>query len=186
MADTSWIPVASTGVGAVIALAGTVVNGVRTDRTQRSRDRESERLGTYVEFAVAVHDAHSALREVARSAVNLEEKAVAAGQALQTTKVYGIRERLLMSATTKMLNASEGLFFALVALRDAIRAGAELSGAAYHDAYHAYADATWKFRMAARQELSQRPIAPRDVGRISWSEREECPVCGQEAVSVRP
>ncbi|MGC4903938.1 hypothetical protein ACLQ2Y_31955 [Micromonospora echinospora] len=184
MADTSWVPVASAGVGAVIALAGTVVAGVRADRAQRSRDRESERLATYVDFAAAIHDAHSALRDVVRTVANAEERSIAAGQALQDSKVYSTRERLLMSATIEMAKASESVFFALVAIRDAVRSGTELSGTAYHDAYHAYADAIWKFRIAARQELSQRPIAPADLNRISWSEREECPVCGRTVASV--
>ncbi|MEU7769847.1 hypothetical protein AB0C44_00800 [Micromonospora taraxaci] len=184
MADTSWIPVASAGVGAAIALAGTVVSSVRSDRAQRSRDRELERLSTYVDFAVAIHDAHSALRDVARAVTNPKERAVAAAQTLQDSKVYGIRERLLMSATIEMAKASESVFFALIGIRDAVRAGTELSGAAYHDAYHVFADAIWKFRIAARQELSQRPIAPADLGRINWSEREECPVCGQTVSST--
>ena len=57
----NWIPFAGTALGAIIALGGTVLAGVRTDRSQRSRDRESDRLKTYVDFALALDTAHAAL-----------------------------------------------------------------------------------------------------------------------------
>ena len=182
MADTSWVPVIGAAVGAAIALAGTVVNTVRTDRTQRRRDRESERLSTYVDFALALHDAHSGLRDVARGDADLAQRAVDAGEALENAKIYGVRERLLMSGTTGLVQAGETAFLRLIGIRDAVRGGAALSGTEYHQAYHAFAEAIWTFRIAVRQEVSQRPITPADLGRVSWSEREQCPVCGQPTV----
>lgn len=182
MADTSWVPVIGAAVGGAIALAGTVVTTVRTDRTQRRRDRESERLATYVDFALALDQAHGGLREVARSDADGSERAAAAGEAIGKANLYGVRERLLMSGTTELVQAGEAVFHRLIGIRDAVRDGAVPSGPAYHDAYHAFAEAIWTFRIAVRREVSQRPIQPADLGRVSWSEREQCAECGQRVV----
>ena len=177
MADMSWLPVAGAAVGAVIALAGTLVTSIRADRTQRSRDRESERLKTYIDFAQALETTHGALRVVARSAPDDPDRSSAAGQAVHDSGIYGVRERLLMSGTAELVEAGETAFGRLIGVRDAVRGGAVLSGRAYHDAYHAYAEALWTFRVTARRALGQRPITPGELGRVSWSEREQCPEC---------
>lgn len=178
MADTGWTPAAGAAVGAVIALAGTLVSSVRADRTQRSRDRESERLANYVDFALALDDAHASLRDVARSEGDAGGQFASAVQAVWGSRIYGVRERLLMSGTVEMVKAGESVFARLVEIRDAVRSGAALSSPAYHDAYHGFAEALWTFRVAARQELRQRPLVPGDLGRASWSERAECAECG--------
>jgi hypothetical protein len=174
---SDWVPIVSTASGAVIALAGTLLAGRRADRGQRSRDREAERLSVYAEFAVALDAGHAALREVARTDTTGPERYAAAGTALHESHLYGIRERLLMSATTELVQAGEEAFLRLVAIRDAVRAGAQLSTQEFHDAYHAYAEALWTFRVAVRRELGQDVLAPGDLGRTSWSERDACPYC---------
>jgi hypothetical protein len=177
MPDTSWVPIAGAAVGAVIALAGSLVTGVRADRNQRSRDRESERLKTYIEFAQAVEFAHAALRLVARDPSGEPDASFAATQAVQDSGIYGMRERMLMSGTADLVAAGETVFLRLIGIRNSVRAGAALSDPAYHDAYHAYAEALWLFRIAARRALGQRPLVPNELGHVSWSEREKCPEC---------
>jgi len=177
LADTSWMPIAGAAVGAVIALAGTLVAGIRADRAQRSREREAERLATYVEYAQTLEAAHAALRSVARGRTDDPDRSFAAGQAVQDSGIYRVRERLLMSGSTELVRACETAFGCLIGVRDAVRAGAGLSSRSYHDAYHAYAEALWALRGAVRTVLRQRPITPADLKRASWSEREECPVC---------
>lgn len=183
MADLSWVPVAGAVVGAVIALAGTLVASIHADQTQRSRDRESERLKTYIDFAQVLEIAHGALRVVARSAPDDPDRPFAAGQAVQDSGIYGVRERLLMSSTVELVEAGETAFGRLIGIRNVVRGGSMLSGRAYHDAYHAYAEALWTFRVTARRALGQRPIAPGELGRVSWSEREQCPECQQTDTS---
>lgn len=179
-----WVPIVSTVSGAVIALAGTLAATVRTDRSQRSRDRESERLRTYVDFALALHAAHGALREIAGGASSGSARHAAAGAAVGNSDLYGVRERLLMSGTTDMVRSGEAAFRALIAMRDVVRAGAVLSGSDYHDAYHSYAESLWSFRVAARQELGQRAITADALGHVSWSEREECEQCHRNRLSA--
>jgi hypothetical protein len=104
--------------------------------------------------------AHSALRLVARGRVDDPDLSFAAGQAVQDAGVYGVRERLLMSGSTELVQAGETAFGRLMGVRDAVRGGAALSSRSYHDAYHAYADALWALRRAVRTALGQRPITP--------------------------
>jgi hypothetical protein len=182
MGDASWLAIVGAAVGAVIALAGTLVNTVHTDRTQRSRDREAERLGTYADFALALHDAHAGLRDAALNETRDADRRGATGRAIHDSTIYGVRERLLMSGSVAMVKAGETAFHRLIKIRDVVRSGATLSGPVYHDAYHAFAEALWTFRIAVRRERGQRAIESADLGRVSWSEREECPECGRAAV----
>ena len=123
MADNSWIPFAGTALGAVIALGGTVLAGARNDRGQRRRDRETDRIRTYVDFAVALDTAHAALREVARTAADDPGRYVAGSSAVQASGLYGVRERLLMSASRALVTAGETAFGRLIDIRNAVRAG---------------------------------------------------------------
>ncbi|MGA3490390.1 hypothetical protein ACK8GG_20550 [Micromonosporaceae bacterium DT55] len=179
MADTTWIPFASTALGAVIAFGGTVLAGVRNDRSQRRRDRESDRLRTYIDFAVALDEAHAALREVARTPPDEPGRSAAASSAVQASGMYSVRERLLMSASPALVTAGEAAFDRLIGVRNAVRSGVVLSAREYHDAYHPFAEALWMFRVAARVEVGQNRLAPNHLDRESWSERERCARCGQ-------
>lgn len=184
MADNSWIPFAGTALGAVIALGGTVLAGARNDRGQRRRDRETDRIRTYVDFALALDTAHAALREVARTAADDPGRYVAGSSAVQASGLYGVRERLLMSASRALVTAGETAFGRLIDIRNAVRAGAMRSSREMHDVYHPFAEALWSFRVAARVELGQNSLNPGDLDRQSWSEREECPVCGRTGNSA--
>jgi hypothetical protein len=176
MPDPGWLPVAGTGVGAVIALAGTLVASVRTDRSQRRRDRETDRLRSYVDFALALDAAHSTLRDVARTTRG-PDRFAAAVHGVGESGLYGVRERLLMSGSTHLVATAEVAFARLIGIRNVVRAGAALSSPEYHDAYHAFSEALWGFRIAARRELGQSLLTPAEMDRTSWSEREQCPVC---------
>ncbi|MBM2618751.1 hypothetical protein JIG36_24645 [Actinoplanes sp. LDG1-06] len=180
---SDWVPIVSAACGAVIALTGSLLTGVRADRSQRSRDRESERLSTYAEFAVALDAAHAALREVARSDPADEDRYTRAVAAVHDSKTYSIRERLLMSGSPELVRSGEEAFLRLVAIRNAVRTGARLSTSEFHDVYHPFAEALWTFRIAVRRELGQESFAPDDLGRVSWSEQETCPRCGVPATA---
>lgn len=179
---TAWLPIVGTVTGAVIALAGTLAAETRRDRSQRSRDRQLDRWQTYVDFAVALDAAHAAIREVARGGQSGSDRYVAAVQAVHDSGVYRIRERLLMSASAELVKAGETAFLKLIAIRNTVRAGATLATPDYHDTYHPFAEALWTFRIAVRREVGEPVITPSALGRSSWSEREQCPLCGQPGV----
>ncbi|MFC6015634.1 hypothetical protein ACFP2T_05440 [Plantactinospora solaniradicis] len=179
MANTNWIPIASTALGAVIALGGALLAGARNDRGQRRRDRESDRLKTYVDFALALDIAHAALREVARIPSDDTERYTAASSAVQQSGLYGVRERLLMSASVALVTDGEAAFVRLIGIRNAVRSGVMLSTPEFHEVYHPFAEALWTFRVSTRVELGQNLLRPGDLDRESWSEREGCALCGK-------
>jgi hypothetical protein len=173
-----WLPVVATVIGAVTALGATLVADIRRDRSQRTRDRALDRWQTYVDFAMALDAAHAALREVARTA-SAPDRRAAAGQAIHESGVYRVRERVLMSASGDLVRAGEAVFLRLIEIRDAVRKGAMVSTPAFHDVYHPFAEALWTFRAAVRTELGEKEITPAALGRPSWSEREDCDLCGR-------
>lgn len=181
MANSGWIPVVAAAVGGVIAFAGTLLGGVRSDRNQRRRQLETDRLHAYVEFVLALDKAHAALRDVARKTIPDTDRYTVATQDVDASGLYGTREQLLLSGSPHSVKAAEVAFMRLIEIRNAVGGGAALSDERYHDAYHAFAEALWGFRMAARGELGQPGLAPAELERVSWSEREHCPVCRQRA-----
>src|SRR5262249_9375848 len=119
MADSNWIPFASTALGAVIALGGTLLAGVRNDRSQSRLQRESDRLGTSVDSALALDAAHAALREVSRTPPDEPGRDGAASSAVHASGLYGVRERLLMSASPAVVAVGETVFGRLISIRNA-------------------------------------------------------------------
>ncbi|MEU8086575.1 helix-turn-helix transcriptional regulator [Micromonospora sp. NPDC049101] len=134
---------------------------------------------TAVAFMLALDEAHNALRAVARTNRSPAARRDPANGTLDHAGVYAIRERLLALGTVPLVTAAEVAFLRLVAIRDAIRAGAGLAEADYHRVYHPFAEALWLFRMAVRVELGQPPLTPDALGRADWSDRERCRDCGE-------
>lgn len=175
-----WGTLVSGACGAVIALSGTLLADIRRDGEQRRRDRASERWRCYVDFLLALDAAHSALRDVARGLDDRSELRRAASGAVREAGVYSSRERLLTSGGQRVVKAGELAFARLFAIRDAVRSGATPDELEYHQAYHPFAEALWNLRMAIRVDLGQHTLAPGELDRMSWSEREGCPVCDKK------
>ncbi|WFE35094.1 helix-turn-helix transcriptional regulator [Micromonospora sp. WMMD975] len=131
-----------------------------------------------VAFMLAVDEAHNGLRAVARTDLPPLARRGPANDALHDARVYALRERLLVLGAAPLVTAAEAAFLRLIAVRDVIRAGARLEEAAYHQAYHPFAEALWAFRMALRVDLGQPPFTPDALGRQDWSDRERCRDCG--------
>lgn len=163
--------------GAVIALAGAVTVEVQRNREERRRNREADRLGYCLDFAVALDSAHSALREIAQDDDDPPARLRLANRVVHEANVFAARERLLVAGTVELVKAGELAYQRLIAVRNAVRSGATLSSGEYHQAYHGYAEAIWQLRMAARADLDQVRLEPADLERRSWSERENCRGC---------
>ena len=186
------LPLIATASGAVIALSGTLLADIRRDRQQRDRDGGHVRREVYVGFALALNAAHDGLRqlgdaaEAEAEAANgtgneaANERPAAANRVLTEAGLYGARERLLMIATAPVAAAGEAVFLRLGGIRDVIRAGARTESQEYHDAYHQWAEAVWRFRMAVRSELGQPALTSIGFEETGWSEREECAFCNQQ------
>ncbi|GIM97373.1 hypothetical protein [Paractinoplanes toevensis] len=175
----AWEALPSAAIGAVIALSGTLLADVRRDRQQRGRDLGTERRKYCVAFTVTLTEALGALRSVAARRLAATELRTAVGEAMNAT--YVAREQLLLSGSGPIVVAGEVAFHRLVDVRDAVRAGAELDSVEYHDAYHSFADALWRFRMAVREDLHEPSLAPEDLHRPDWTDRDRCAVCAARA-----
>ncbi|WP_433305711.1 hypothetical protein ACQP2F_18820 [Actinoplanes sp. CA-030573] len=175
----AWEALPAAAIGAVIALTGTLMGDVRRDRQQRGRERYSDRRKYCVEFTVALTRALGGLRTVTTRGLAGEELRAAAAEAMEPT--YVAREQLLLSGTGEIVVAGEEVFHRLVDVRDAVRSGASLDSVAYHDAYHAFSDALWKFRLAVRADLEEPTLSPADLERPDWSDRDRCTVCAARA-----
>lgn len=181
----NWLPLFSTILGAAIALSGSLLAGRLTAREHLGRERETFRRTVYVDFSTALDAAHFALRTVAREAAPGHEPGDGALAAVADSGLYRTREHLLMFGPAAVVSAGEAAFLAVIELRRAVQAGAALSSAEYHLAYHAFAERIWNFRMAVREDVGEHPFAPRSLGRSEWSEREDCPVCADSAPQLR-
>ncbi|TDB71563.1 hypothetical protein [Micromonospora sp. KC723] len=171
MSAVDWMPLLSTGAGALIALSGSFLVDLRRERDTRARDRDLDRWRTCVDFALALDAAHTALRSVPAG------DRQAASVAMTEAGAYQARERLLMSGTPDLVVAGEVVFHRLVAMRKLIGAGSDVRSPAGHESYHEFAEALWTFRMAVRQRFGHRALQPGTLKRRDWSERHECAYC---------
>jgi hypothetical protein len=171
----NWEALASAAIGAILALSGTLVADRRRDGRLRDRDRDLERRRYCVEYTVALAEALGRLRQVVGRAPDAGARRAAAAEAMEP--VHIVREQVLVSGTADLLVASEAAFHRLVDVRDVIRAGAELDSVAFHDAYHGFSDALWRFRLAVRADLHEPALAAADLDRPDWTDRDRCAVC---------
>ncbi|MFI6823263.1 hypothetical protein ACIBJE_20235 [Micromonospora sp. NPDC050187] len=176
-----WIPVVGVVCGAVIALASALTVEAQHNRAQRRQHREAERVRYCLEFALALDSAHSGLREVAQDHDDPRDRLRPANRAVHRAGVFAARERLLVAGTVDLVKTGELAYDRLIAVRNAVRSGATLQSREYHQAYHAFAEAIWQLRMAARADLDQAVLEPADLDRRSWSEREGCHRCLEPA-----
>jgi hypothetical protein len=128
----------------------------RRDEYEREQDRsllESQRQIT-VEFILATDSAHGLLRSVATNSADPSEVKQAARDAVGDSKIYAVRERLLIVVPPKIAYAAEETFHSIIEIRDAVGSGALLNSPQYRDAYNVYAKAIWGLRQAARESSS--------------------------------
>jgi hypothetical protein len=175
----------STAVGAAIALGGTVVVDIVRSRDVRHRDGQAARKSAYVELMTAHGLALQELREIGNSKLTGSERLTAVDERMSKSGVYAARERLFMVAPRWVLRPAEAAFDDLIRVRDAVRNGAALRSAAYHDVYHPYSERMWRLRNAIRSDLDASQIHPSDLSRASWDNREQCGVCGERAAEDR-
>lgn len=174
MPGVDWDALASAGIGAVLALSGTLLADVRKDRRQRDRDRVLDQRRYCVAFTVALTESLGGLRSAVAVSDPADRRAATVSAMEQ---LYVAREQLLLSGTAPLVVAGEDAFHRLVDVRDAVRSGAALDSIPYHEAYHAFSDAIWRFRIAVRADLHEPDLDPGALDRPDWSDRDRCTVC---------
>jgi len=177
-----WFPIITTTIGAGIAIAGTLVADLRRGREDRRRERDTTDRQVNLAFSLALDAAHGGLRDIP---TEIDEPASPAAlhrlaaHAIRDSQIHQAREQLLATSAPEVVAAGETAFQSLIQIRDVIRAGAALRSVEYHSAYHRFAEALWAYRQAVRTSSGRAALVPQRTGRVSWSERESCLICGE-------
>ncbi len=187
MTTVDWTPLVATAAGAAIAFSGTVIADLLRRRDSRHRHWHSQRHQAYLEMMLALGSALEGLRGVAAADTPHAKMYDGASKAVSKAGVYVARERMLMTATWRVAQAAESAFDALIEVRNAVRRGARLRTAEFHDAYHPYAEQMWRLRVAIRDDLGAPRLRAIDLNRENWSGRATCTICNPAAaVAVAP
>ncbi|WP_101832369.1 CchlQ [Frankia canadensis] len=175
-----WGTLVATVSGAVIAISGTVLADRVRARDDDGRARRERRQDTYVAFIVAAGVCHTRLRQIAGDTSALPaDRDARSRTVLADAGIYDVRERLFLDASPPVVAAGQLMFERLRELRRCVAAGAGHASPAFHDAYHPYLDAVWRYRAAVRAELEAPGLAPVTFGWGSWDGTDRCPVCRQ-------
>ncbi len=140
-------------------------------------NRGPDQWQIYMDFALSVNTAHNALRMIAHSQADAPNLHMDANQAVDDSGLYAEREKLLAAGSPDVVIAGEPVFLQLIAVRDAIRNGAELASVEYHRAYRPFGEALWTFRMAVRAEFGQTRLTPETLSQSGRFEDEPCADC---------
>src|SRR2546422_1073920 len=131
--------------GALIAISGTLFADRLRTRHEDDRGLLSRRREVYIEFVTAAGTAHTELRQLAENPGGVADLEAASRAALTDARIYEVRERLYIDATSAVAGAGQTMFERLRALRRAVAGGAALDSPAFHDAYHPYIEAVWGY-----------------------------------------
>ncbi|MEV5751546.1 hypothetical protein AB0L00_27300 [Actinoallomurus sp. NPDC052308] len=172
-----WTTLVATGSGAVIALAGTLLNDHLRDRRETRRGRQTRSRDLYAQFIVAAGACHTRLRQIAQEPGGQPDLDAVTRDALTEAGIHEIRERLFIDATENVAAAGQTLYERLRDLRRAVAEGASWSSREFHDVYHPYLDAAWGYRAAVRKELGSAPFVPSAFGWVTLNGAATCPVC---------
>ncbi|CAO5246936.1 CchlQ [Frankia sp. AgKG'84/4] len=172
-----WGTLVATASGAVIAIAGAVLADHLRGRRDDDRGQLQRRRDAYLAFIVAAGVCHTRLRQIAQGGPASGDRDAASRAVLAEAGIYDARERLFLDATATVAGAGQAMFERLRALRQVIATGAELSSAAFHEAYHPYLDAVWRYRAAVRAELEIAELSPVVFGWDNWDGSDRCPQC---------
>ncbi|MCK9923105.1 CchlQ [Frankia sp. AgPm24] len=176
-----WGTLVATASGAVIAIAGTVLADHLRGRRDDDRGHLLRQRDAYIAFIVAAGVCHTRLRQIAQDNTGSGDPDAASRAVLADAGIYDVRERLFIDATATVAGAGQAMFERLRTLRQVVATGAGLSSAPFHDAYHPYLDAVWRYRAAVRAELETTALSPMVFGWDSWDGNDRCPICQSAA-----
>jgi hypothetical protein len=165
-------------VGAVIALAATLI--AETIRTRREHALVISRLryDACLDFVLAFVCANEALRAIGADG---RDRAAEVAAAMSDSGLYAARERLLVTGSRQMVFAGEATFRALLELRDAVARGQSVAWPDFQPASDELARAVWSLRQVARRELNGLPL---DLGELDALQTPE--IAGRLRPDPRP
>ncbi|OEJ23690.1 CchlQ [Streptomyces agglomeratus] len=180
-----WGTLVATVSGGSIAITGTVLADYLRHRREDDRGIGAQRRAVYIEFITAAGICHARLRHLAQDPGGESDMDALSRAAMSEAGVYEARERLFIDATAAVAGAGQAMFEQLRAVRQAVAAGASITSTAFHDAYHPYIGAVWRYRVAVREELEGRSLSPAAFGWEGWDGTDRCPIC-RSAAALAP
>ncbi|GAB7032387.1 CchlQ [Streptomyces sp. NPDC021749] len=172
-----WGTLVATVSGGLIAITGTVLADQLKQRHEKARSSAERRRAVYIEFIAAAGVCHARLRKIAQEPEAEADPGAAARAALTDAAIHEVRERLFIDASTAVAGAGQAMFERLRALQRVVAEGGGHSSRAFHDVYHPYLEAVWAYRVAVREELEGRSLAPAVFGWEEWDGTDRCVIC---------
>jgi hypothetical protein len=137
-------------LGAMIALAATLLAETIRTRRERATVLSQLRYDSYLGFLLAIVQANDSLHAIS---VGDRDQATEVAAAMRNSGIYTARERLLVTGSPEMVLAGEATFRSLLEIRDAVARGLPLTWPNYHPASDGMAKVVWALRQAARREF---------------------------------
>ena len=144
------IPLLATALGAVIALASTLLVEIVRSRRAHAAALDQVRYEAYLGFVLAIQRAQDLLSTVPADS---RDPAAEVVDAMRTSGLYEARERLLVTGSADVVLAGEAAFRSLLQLRDAVAQGIRPFWPNYRPATDTLAEIVWTMRQAARREF---------------------------------
>ncbi|MFG2224999.1 CchlQ [Streptomyces sp. NPDC048644] len=172
-----WGTLVATVSGGSIAITGTVLADYLRHRREDDRGVGTRRRAVYIEFISAAGVCHARLRQIAQDPGAEPDLEAATRAALADATLYDVRERLYIDASAAVAGAGQAMFERLRDLQRTVATGATPASSAFHDVYHHYIGAVWRYRVAVRNELENRPFSPAVFGWEGWDGTDRCLTC---------
>jgi len=157
------ISLLAVALGAVIALAATVLAETLRARSERTGVLRHVRYDSYLGFILAGVQANDALHVLS---VGHQAAAADVAAAMRDSGLYAARERLLATGSSDMVLAAETVFRSLLDIRDAVARGVPLAWPDYRPADDGIAKAIWALRQATRREFDGSPLDLEEINSI--------------------
>jgi hypothetical protein len=154
-----WISLASTALGAVIALfAASMTERFRWQHEQTS-NRRALRQETYARFQAALTDAHEQMRVQARADhPTPQDRYAAVHDAFRSSRCYHLRYETAIIAEQDVLDSAEESFQITRDLRDLLAEGGSTDSGQYKALRERYEDTFHELQRRIRIELGAKPV----------------------------
>ena len=149
-----WISLASTALGAIIALCTTLINERFKWRREQLSSHRRLRHQTYSSFLSALTDAHERMRGESTADHTPESRSAAVLQAFREANCYGLRYELAIIAEQDVLDSAERAFTIMRDIRDVLAEGASTKDDRYTHLRSSYGTALRELQHRVRTELA--------------------------------
>ncbi|MEU7576658.1 hypothetical protein AB0B50_03520 [Streptomyces sp. NPDC041068] len=164
-----WFTLLSTLLGTTIGVASTLIAERFRSRDARRQHRETARVEIYLGFLQAMNESAEALRSLASRVDRLtpEELEESNRQVFQGSRLYVMRERVILFAPNSVAAAMNEVFNSLLTMREATAQRRGRHSPEFLARIGEYADAVQILRVEMRRDIGAAPLQDD----IDWAPR---------------